>query len=394
MKIIYLTRDDGTQNRGVKICNSLVKLGYQVVYVGWDRTPEKKKDLELDPQVRLRILLRAGVFAKNSLAGWGDYYRHVLRCLYEEKPDAVHAVNEEKAVLVLPFKRILFRRLIMDVHDSVIANRYRSRVFEFAARSCRWIGNRAADCIIETGPELQVMLGRFASKSVIIENAPDDPGPEWADRVPSSGPIRLHLGGYLSRRRMGLDTLLQALDLMPAGSITVEASGWLVDDYAKEVFAKHPAVRYQWLPKGIDFLKGAANCDALLYLRSDAGESAYRAAVRPNRVFDALAVGRPIIVNPELAIARWVEKDKLGIVLPRFDAASLAAAFQSLPARRRTLLQEAARLRKIFLDGHVWPVMERRLGELYQRYERPALSPRNLGIILDRRGQFPLNPER
>lgn len=376
MKILYLTRDDGTDVRGVKICNSLARAGHEVVFVGWDRTPGKKKDLNFAREVRLRILARQGAFGKNSLQGWGDYGRHVLGCLYEEKPDAVQAVNEEKAALVLPFKGLLYRRLVVDVYDSVIANRYRTPWMGLVARICRWLTNARADCIIETGSELQAMLGAFARKSLIIENVPYDPGPAFAARVPTAGPIRLSLGGSLARRRMGLDILVQALDLMPAGSVVVEATGWLVDDYARNTLLKHPAVRYQWLARPVDFLNLAGACDALLYLRGDAGESAYRAAVRPNRVFDALAVGRPIIINPELTISRWVERDNLGIVLPRFDPPSLAAAFHSLRTRRAGLPEEAARLRKIFLDGHVWPVMEKRLNDLYRGYERSGCRQR------------------
>lgn len=357
------------------MCTSLANLGHEVVYVGWDRTPDRKKDINHRPEVKLRILRRAGAFGKNSWDGWGAYYRHVVSSLYEERPDAVQSMNEDTAALVLPFKRLLYRYLIEDIHDSVIANRFRSWWLDEAARMCRWLGNAAADCIIETGPELQSMLGGFARKSIVIENAPYDPGPEVAAQVPTSGPIRLHLGGYLSKRRMGLETLLAAIDLLPAGTVTVEASGWLMDDYAKDVFAKHPAVNYRWLAKPIDFLKCAGGCDALLYLRSDAGESPYRAAVRPNRIFDALAVGRPLIVNAELTIAKWVQEENLGIVLPQFDAHSLAGACQSLIARRATLPQEAVRLRRIFLDGHVWPVMEQRLGALYERLCSPGMQP-------------------
>src|SRR5438046_3635468 len=127
MKILYLTRNDGTDYRGTKICNSLVKLGHEVVNVGWDRTPDISKELSLVPGVKLRILARPGVFEESSLQGWNDYCLHVLRCLREEKPDVVQAVNEEKATMVLPFRRTLYRRLVVDVYDSVIANHYRSR---------------------------------------------------------------------------------------------------------------------------------------------------------------------------------------------------------------------------------------------------------------------------
>jgi len=384
MKILYISRNDGTDYRGAKMCNSLVKLGHQVVNVGWDRTPDKRKELVLVPEVKLRILQRPGVFEQNSLEGWGDYLPHLMRSLYEEKPDAVQAVNEEMAALVLPFKRILYRWLIVDVYDSVTANYYRTRWLDLAARVCRWLANSGADCIVETAPELQAKLGRFVRKSIIIENAPFDPGNEIAAQVPTAGPVRLALGGGLTKRRMGLDILVAALDLLPQGSVIVEASGWLGDDYAKNVFAKHPAVRYRWLEKAPDFLKLAGSCDALLYLRSDSCESDYIACVRPNRLFEALAVGRPIIVNPGLAIGRWIEEDNLGIVLPRFDPTSLASAIASLKERRAALPEQARHMRQVFLSDHVWPVMEKKLGELYQKLGERSISSRAASLLQER----------
>ena len=369
MKIVYLTRGDGTDPRALKMCNSLAKLGHEVVFVGWDRTPEARKDLHFARDVKLRILMHAGVFGENALKGWGHYCAHVVRCLYEERPDAIQAVDEEKACLALPFKHAFYRHMVLDVYDSVISATYRSWWLALLARICRPLANLFSDCIIETAPELQAMLGGFARKSVVIENVPFDPGPGLLGAAPVSGPIRVALGGMLKKRRMGLDTLLGALDLMPRGSVVIEASGWLGDDYAKTVFATHPGVTYRWLSSGREFLNLAASCDALLYLRGDADACPYVAGVRPNRVFDALAVGRPLIVNPELTIARWLQEEDLGIVLARFDAPSLATAISSLQQRRAALPQQAAHMRRVFLDGHVWPVMEERLGELYRALE-------------------------
>lgn len=175
MRIIYLTRNDGTDVRCAKMCNSLATFGHDVTFVGWDRTPEKRKDINLLPTVARRILLHPGKHAQNSFEGWGAYCRHVLRSLREVRPDAVQAVNEEKAALVLPFKRVFYRWLVIDVFDSVIANGHKHKLLDWAAHLCRAAGNGGADCIIETGDALQNMLGRHIRKSVIIENAPYRP---------------------------------------------------------------------------------------------------------------------------------------------------------------------------------------------------------------------------
>jgi hypothetical protein len=89
-------------------------------------------------------------------------------------------------------------------------------------------------------------------------------------------------------------------------------------------------------------------------------------------------------VNPGLAIGRWIEESNLGIVLPRFDPASVASAIVSLKERRAALPEQAVHMRRIFLTGHVWPVMEQKLGELYRKLGEHSINSGAASLLPER----------
>ncbi len=369
MKILYLSRNDGTDMRVTKMCNSLAKFGHEVVFVGWDRRPDTPKTILLHPAIKQRIFAKESDIGKGSLKGWGGFLAHVIGTVKRERPDVVQAVNEEKALIVLPFKGIYFRYLIVDVFDSIVANSHKSPLRNMLAHAGRNITNTLADRIIETGEQLQAMLGRHIGKSIVISNCPPDPGEELSRMFPDSPTVRVCIGGSLSRKREQLDVILRALEKLPEGSVSIIASGWLYDDFAKNVFIKHPLVIYEWLDSPHDLLVRAATCDAILYLRGDANESDYRSWVLPNRFFDAMAVGRPIIVSSSAKLSQWVQKQGLGFVCPSGDDNALAQILADLRSHRHQLPLFAERVRSLFVRQWTWEIMENRLKQLYEELE-------------------------
>lgn len=366
MKIVYVARMDGADLRVALTCNSLASFGHDVVFVGWDREPGKAKTILLSPAVRQSTYAQAGGYGRQATQGMRDFGRHVWRVLRAERPDVVHVVNEDVGVLVLPLKRWIFSKLVVDVFDSVITKSHGSRVAKGLMRLVRGVGNQGADRIIETWESLAELLGRHRRKSVIIANCAPDPGGEWSRNYPTSEQALVSVGGTLMRKRDQLDVLLAAAERCPPRSVRILASGLLRDDYAKEVFAKHPLVTYRWFDQPADFLRQAAATDALLYLRGDAGDSEYRARVVPNRLFDAMAIGRPLIVNRDLRISAWVETQGLGFAWPNGDVEALSRLFLALKGRRSALPEFAARARTMYVKDYTWEAMALRLRALYE----------------------------
>ena len=59
VKVLYASRNDGTDTRISKECNSLLAAGYQVVFVGWDRNPGVVKSNPM-PDVDKEVMVGEG----------------------------------------------------------------------------------------------------------------------------------------------------------------------------------------------------------------------------------------------------------------------------------------------------------------------------------------------
>jgi glycosyltransferase involved in cell wall biosynthesis len=86
-----------------------------------------------------------------------------------------------------------------------------------------------------------------------------------------------------------------------------------------------------------------------------------------NKVFEAMAAGRPVITNEETTMARIVRDTMCGLLVPYGDAAALRAAIETLRADRTLRDRMGASGYRVFRERYHWGIMETRLKELYGR---------------------------
>jgi glycosyltransferase involved in cell wall biosynthesis len=82
-----------------------------------------------------------------------------------------------------------------------------------------------------------------------------------------------------------------------------------------------------------------------------------------------MSVGRPVIINSEIGIAKWVAENKLGWLCPYDDVAALEKILNSLCEHRANLPEFAKNARKILLQGYTWDTMASRLTNMYQQLD-------------------------
>jgi hypothetical protein len=185
-------------------------------------------------------------------------------------------------------------------------------------------------------------------------------------------PLKLAVGGGISKHRMALETLIHVLDELGPERISVLSSGILTDDFAKEVWIKHPCVRHVWLDTTRDYFRQLATCDLVYGVRADAEDSLYRSLVFPQKVFDSLAVGRPVLVATENSVSNWVKEHQLGYSCSFHDPRAMKAVLEVCERERAALPAFAARCRQLFKERYDWKIMERRMLDRYAAFARPA----------------------
>lgn len=366
MKIAYIARYAPYYIRCSKECNSLVSAGHEVTFIGWNMRPHEHKKHSMLLDVRLSILNYKSDFGKFQIKGWCLWCYHLLRNLWTKDFDVIHCVDEYPVLMLLPFKHLFYRKIVLDVYDSIIKRETKSFIIHYIFHILRFIANFYSDRIIETSDKLKGTLGIFRKKAIVIYNSPIDPIDSIEGIFPEQdAPIRIAATGAIHSKSMALHTLLRALNLFRSGRIEVICTGILIDSYARETFVKHPAVKYQWIEKQEDYYKTLAMCDLIYNVRVDAQNSFYRSLVFPNKIFDALAVGRPVLVATENWVSCWVEDKEVGFSCPFEDEYKMREIFESCLDHRKVLINFSRKARKLFKEMYDWRIMEERLIKLY-----------------------------
>jgi glycosyltransferase involved in cell wall biosynthesis len=361
VKVAVIHATDGSDVRVGKICRSLSKRGHEVFLIGWDRRPTESKATDLG-ETKTRVMVHETPFGKATLAGTLRFLQAIRNALHEVRPAVVWAVNEDTALLALPFRGVLYRHLICDIADA-LPDRHSDKAKPTRAvlHAIAAIVRARADRLIATDQARLALLGRFKSKAAIIQNYPEDPGPELAETLPT-GPTSIWVGGTLSERN-GLRVLLSAIGDMH--NVRIVSAGWPYDDFAQRIFLRHPCVEFHGIVTAPVALRLASGCDAVFCYYDPIILTNRNAS--PNKVYDALAVGRPVIINRDVALADWVTSSGAGVSALYSDVAALRGIIGGLSAGRSALAHRALRLRELSQNGLLWGDAEARL---YAEFDR------------------------
>ncbi len=359
MRIVIVYGNDGSDVRIGKICRSLSSKGYDVHFVGWDRRPDTDKTIDLGT-THIHLMSMKTHMWRATLGGQIRFTWHAIRMLAKLRPEVVHCVNEDNTFGILPFRGILYKHLVCDVFDALLdRHSHRPKYITMVLRAVAGIVRFSVDRLIATDAVRFERFGRFRKKTVIVENVPEDPGDQLACLLPQ-GPVKIYVAGALSLGR-GIKQILEAVDRVEG--IEILSAGWSFDEFARETFLPHPKVTFKGIVTARQSLDLAAQCDAVLCYYAPVSINAIYAS--PNKIYDAMSVGRPSIINKEAKVSRWIEENNLGLACPYEDVDALVRVLESLKSNRENLFDFATRTREFFVQGYTWDKMESRLEEMY-----------------------------
>lgn len=362
MKVAIIHREGGADPRCVKIINTMRSAGHEVMFIGWDPNPDQEKVKAITPDVERILSLQSQLGGAGALKQFPAFLLHILRALQEFKPDAVHCVNEEISLMVLPFKHFLFKYMVTDVFDS-LAYRVRTsnKLLKKVLQTLTNLSYSFSELIIVTDQRrFELVKPKYRRKTIVMENTPDVDPSIFPEKV-LEGPLKICTTGLLSKSR-GLARLLAAADKMD--NIEIVALGILGDEYAKTEFVNHPKVKYLGKFKPIDALKVEAECDAILsFYRPESLNNIYAS---PNKVFDAMSVGRPVIINSETMVSKWVEEKELGYAVPYEDTEALVQVLEKVRERKNTP-EFSSRVKNMYKMEYSWHVMGDRMLSFYNK---------------------------
>jgi glycosyltransferase involved in cell wall biosynthesis len=224
---------------------------------------------------------------------------------------------------------------------------------------------------------------RLARPPVVVLNAPVEGGAPTLDSTRSlradtgtepGTPLMVYPGAATKPR--GVDTMIEALPLLPgvhAALVVVPFPHPRAEELTALARSLGVADRLHLLPPvAADAVPGYLGEADVAVSPILAGPANHEAAL-PNKLFEMLHSGLPIVTSDIRAMSEFVREHQLGVVFRSGDAADLARAVTEVLAdpERWTSRQERATL----MHEWSWQAQEVPLGEIYRRVRPTTATP-------------------
>lgn len=349
---------------------ALARAGYSVKALGWDRTASLPliESKDFGEIVRLSLPAKFGT----GLANLPHLLRFQLALafyLFRERAnyDVIHACDFDTLIPSLLAKTFLRKKVIYDIFDFYADMLL--KVPSWMRKVVRWLDVHLmgfADAVIladET--RLKQISGARPRRVSFIYNSPNlDMNSENNSKVPPlPPPLRIGYVGLLSNVR-GIHTMLDVVEKNPTWILELAGFGGDEDEIRTRA-EQIPNVYFHGRVSYTEGLRISANSH-VLFATYDPSVPNHRFS-SANKLFEAMALGRPIIVAKGTGMDALVANHNLGYVVTYGNILELEEALKDVETwtleKWYSFLNRAQR---IFRENFSWSIQEERLVALYK----------------------------
>jgi glycosyltransferase involved in cell wall biosynthesis len=354
---------------------SLVKHGYEVRIVCWDRDRKNTAVECIDGIFVERIYLK-------STHGRGLtqvfflplFWIKTFFRVFKDKLDIVHCHDFDTLPLGYILAKFKKAKLIYDAHESfsdMLSNSLPGWFIKALVAFENFFIKRV-DMLITVGTIIEDFFKkRGAKKTAVVGNWKDpkefvlseEEKQEIRQKLSiTNGQLIFSYIGWFNKERK-LDVLLEAVAATKDIRFLIGGDGpdrYLVEEYAK----KYSNITYLGYVKAKDIPGYTAISDAIVYTYKEDDPNARFSA--PNKLFEALAAGKPIITGNFGEIAKIVREEQCGVVLEPLNSETLREAFYDFSTNGKfNVYQDSSRMAG--QNKYNWQKAEKVLEGVYKR---------------------------
>jgi len=372
MKDIIMLRSHYPDTRLEKEAGTLVRSGYNVTLLVWDRGRTRATQGSCPYRVK-RFKLRVSPDSLKVCIYLPIWWLYIVFQLLIEKWDAVHAADFDTFAPALAIAKVTKKPIVYDIFD-FYADMIRFPIFPktsrtFFARLDRYL-MAFADVLILPDDSRREQIGlSINEESVTIVNAPLDTSPKASiltRRIPES--LTIYYGGNISDDR-GTDTICEAVrDLPDVRLVIMGPCSVTYGERLKSICHKTQNIELHlnWIQHS-EIIRQTVISDMLFaFYDPNIPNNKYAS---PNKLFEAMMCSKPILVNDGTSTAKIVREEECGLVVPYGDVDAIKHAILTLkhdPALRKRLGDNG---RKAYATKYNWATMEERLLKVYEKLD-------------------------
>jgi hypothetical protein len=277
------------------------------------------------------------------------YFFLFIKIFFSRRYHTIHVINEQNYLIFFPFL-FFHNHVILDIFDSMFLKKKESS-FKNTLRNI--IYAQVKHIIVTDNNRKGLMPKSFKQKIKIIGNYPykyEKPLPTKVNSI-----LTIFYYGSLNLQR-GTKMLH---DLLDANSeVRVIMAGWIADEGTRN-FSVHTQVDFIGIVNQKEALDVASKCDYLMCTYEPCNSNNINAS--PNKIYDAIQVETPIIINDELNVASFVKKSKIGIIIPSYFHINSRNFYQQLMTKKNTFIFPPELKNK-----YTWENVEKTLVQLHK----------------------------
>ena len=380
--VILRTQAVNADSRAEKEAYSLLSGGYAPVFLGWNRDESgailhKSKTL-FGRQVPLFQICVKGKyfqgFAKN-LIPMARFQRRMLRWLKRNKRDidAIHACDLDTALFTAGFavrNRIPFVYDVYDYYPDGHAKK-ETGMYKALTRLDRKTERKADAVIVCTEERLTQIDPDICKRVAVIHNALPMLYARNAQSkgiVQNNGLVHFVFIGAIIRGRY----LMEMIETIAAKSEACDMyiGGFGSDEMIeqiKEYEKRHGNIHFLGFLQYQDVISIEKDCDVIpAVFDPTIGNHKFAA---PNKFYEAIMLGKPLIMLNDTGMDKWVSEYGLGAVIKGDTSdefrVEFSRAVDELIARRNEWQTIAETERKLYNERFSWEIMEQRLLTMY-----------------------------
>jgi len=347
-----------------KEAETLGKSGYKVAVLGWGRWKTTVNTEIKSGYTIYRIPLKAPVGIR-IIVFWPVWWFFEFAWLMRNSWDIVHAADFDTYIPALAAAKIRHKKIIYDIYDfypDMI--KLPSGIQKIFSRFDKYLMKYADAVVIVDKCRLKQIDRKDDSSVTILYNTPNEYSPaDVLSSSPTDGRFNIFYGGFLQPDR-DVASMIKVVSEIRDCNLTIAGGGHTEDvQNIKNLSKNTQNVTYLGVIPYHDILMQSSKADLLFALYDPAVPNNLLAS--PNKLFESMMCGKPIIVNEGAAAADKVREENCGCVVPFNDYDALKTAVISLkdnPDLRKKMGQNG---RIAYDTKYNWNLMEKRLLNLY-----------------------------
>lgn len=357
-----------------KECYALKNNGIDVEVLAWDRSANYYKKNEslvikgIDIPVQrfgIKGIFGGGIKA-NFIPLLKFQFRFLKWLIYHRKEyNVIHACDFDTALMSFFCARLIGKKFVYDIFDYYVeAFSIPKRLKGIIKALDDFIISKADSVIICTEKRRKQINYINSAKTTIIHNSPDlFMGEKVIKNFPKdNGKIRFVYVGILQDGRF-IKELIDVIKYRNDCELHIGGFGVLEEEIVEETY-KYSNIKFYGKLSYNRTLELENWCDIITAIYDPRVPNHYYAA--PNKFYEALMLGKPLIMVKNTGMDQIVAKYNIGQVI-NFDKDELMQAIDKLILEKDNWKETAIRMKKIYYDNYSWIIMEKRLISLYTK---------------------------